>query len=237
MKNSQQDVKKILPLNLQLFAEKGAGDNGTGELDGSDSGNADANGVNLDASEKKPKLFTQADIDRRVSEGISKREAKLKKDFDDNIENILNTRLTEHKRLSQLSEAEREKEAYEQRLKKLDERELALNNMQLKGDVLAELSSFNLSGEALSLIVGDSDVDAECAKKRIELLKGVVEKSVQMALNEKLRGSQLNLDAGETTEITAEDFKKMDYNERLKILNSNEKLYDSLVEGLSKLRK
>lgn len=232
------NIKKetmLKPLNLQLFAE-GAGEKGEGkenlnkDAEDIESVNVDANGEG-EEEEKQGETFTQADVDRRVTEAIKKRELKLKKEFEDSLKD----KIKEQKRLSELSDDEREAEDYKTKLANLEKRELALNNMQLKNDLASELIKLNLSSKAVDLIVRDTDTDTEATSERLTLFKQVIEESVKNALSEKIKGSRTDLDSGKTTELNAEDFSKMGYIEKLELYNSNIELYNTLSREASRL--
>lgn len=174
--------------------------------------------------------FSQADVDKRVSDAIKKREEKLRAEFELSLEEKLNSKLEEQKRLSKLSEEERKQEEFNNRLKEVEARELKLNNMQLKNDFIKELANENLPTEAVDLLISESDTNAEDALKKLNSFKDIIAKANEMYLKEKLGENSAQPQSGKTAELTSDDFIKMSAEEKMKLYRENKALYDSLEE-------
>lgn len=129
----------------------------------------------------------QREIDKRVTEAVKKREAKLKAEQQ------------ERERLSKLSEEERLKEVQAQKEKELEARHRELVAKELKLDLVDILSEENLPMEFRDIIdvnkyIGvKAEERTEALKKDINLFKdtfnAIIEKKVEEVKREYLKGS------------------------------------------------
>ena len=179
---------------------------------------------------KDEKLFSESEVDKRVTDAIKKREAKLKAEYDETLKAKIEEALKEQKRLSKLSEEEKQKEELDKRIKEIEERERKLNNSQLKNDMLVELAKSNLDTSAVDILVRENDTDAKQALKRLNLFKDAVEKATKAVLEQKMKDSSFVPNAGKTKELTREEFLKLSYSERVKIMTENPALYETLTK-------
>ena len=108
-----KDKNKMMPLDLQLFAED-PGD----EANTNDSGQENQNTQDNDESNQEPKTFTQEDVDRIVQGRIAKERKSWEKHLED--------QRTEAQKLENMSEKEKKEYQERKRAKELDDREAAI---------------------------------------------------------------------------------------------------------------
>lgn len=110
-----------------------------------------------------------------------------------------------------------EEKALETRLKALEDKEKELNNRERLSKVTETLSSKGLNGRLAKYLNIGEDADLET------YIGEIVDVIGKQANTYKAKGHK-----GTGTEITKEQFNKMNYNERAKLYNKNKELYDAL---------
>ncbi|MFR4583628.1 DUF4355 domain-containing protein [Clostridium cadaveris] len=110
-----------------------------------------------------------------------------------------------------------EEKALEARLKALEDKEKELNNRERLSKVASELSNKGLNGGLAKYLNIGEDTDLETYINEITEVIG------KQANTYKAKGHK-----GTGTEITKEQFQKMNYKERAKLYNENKELYDAL---------
>lgn len=182
-------------MNLQLFglgqvsrpffnANNGAGDGGapTGGADPSNNQNQDGTPKSFDDILKEADY--QAQYDRRLAVAI---EAK-KAEWEANSQNKIDEALTEAQKLAKMTKEQKEKYEFDKQKQELDEREAEMNRRELKATGIDKLREDNLP-------VGLIDVmdlsDAESFNKSYETVKEIFKTELEVAINEKLRGTNM----------------------------------------------
>lgn len=152
-----KDLMKF-PLNIQLFSDEAANDTQEGN-------------ENLSGAEK-PKVFTQADIDRAVTAAVKTRDEKHSKALKDAVE----AAIAEQKRLAALTEEERKEEARKLADQAVTQKQKDLDEKILRFDVGEVLVKRGLNPDLLSFVLG-KDLDDSVAK--IDALTEIINKQVE----------------------------------------------------------
>ena len=150
--------------------------------------------------EKELKAETQKEIDRRVSEAIKKREAKLKAEA------------MEKERLAKLSEEEKIAELTAKAKREQKEREVILNSRELKLELIDYLAEKNVDLAIRDLIHIDAIAELEEAELRSQTLKNTVDKTLEVfnkAVEKRVETLKAELLKG-TTPATATETKPID---------------------------
>ena len=113
-----QKNRFLIPLNIQLFAEKPDEEveNNKEDIEGQD-GHEDNNN-----DQDKPKTFTQEDVDKIVQGRIAKERKSWQKELED--------QKTEAEKLAGMTESQKKKYQEEKKLKNLDDREAAVTRRE-----------------------------------------------------------------------------------------------------------
>lgn len=152
-----KDLMKF-PLNIQLFGDEALNDTQEGN-------------ENLSGAEK-PKVFTQADIDRAVTAAVKTRDEKHSKALKDAVE----AAIAEQKRLAALTEEERKEEARKLADQAVAQKQKDLDEKILRFDVGEVLVKRGLNPDLLSFVLG-KDLDDSVAK--IDALTEIINKQVE----------------------------------------------------------
>lgn len=152
-----KDLMKF-PLNIQLFGDEAPNDTQEGN-------------ENLSGAEK-PKVFTQADIDRAVTAAVKTRDEKHSKALKDAVE----AAIAEQKRLAALTEEERKEEARKLADQAVAQKQKELDEKILRFDVGEVLVKRGLSPDLLNFVLG-KDLDDSVTK--IDVLTEIINKQVE----------------------------------------------------------
>ncbi|MDE8264125.1 DUF4355 domain-containing protein [Erysipelothrix rhusiopathiae] len=152
-----KDLMKF-PLNIQLFGDEASNDTQEGN-------------ENLSGAEK-PKVFTQADIDRAVTAAVKTRDEKHSKALKDAVEEAI----AEQKRLAALTEEERKEEARKLADQAVAQKQKELDEKILRFDVGEVLVKRGLNPDLLNFVLGK---DLEDSVARIDTLTEIINKQVE----------------------------------------------------------
>lgn len=194
-----------IPMNLQIFAEGGAGD-GAGAEDGN-GGGAGAEGQRG----AEPQSFddflqregNQAEFDRRVQKAIDTAVTKAQEKW----QALTDDKLSEAERLAKMTKEE--KAAYQQkkREKELSDREAEVTRKELMAEAKNTLAEKNLPA-GLAEVLNYTDADA--CNKSISAVEKAFQKAVEDAVDERLKGGKPPKKAPETN--TQEELETQVYN-------------------------
>ncbi len=161
-----------LPLNLQFFADENPDDNST------------------DKPTDEPVTLTQEELDKKIESESDKRLAKVlakkQAEWEASLDEKVEAKLKEDKRLSKLSEADRKEEQLSQKEKDLARREAEIARTQVKADVINALSERKLPTQLAEFITLD---DNEQALEQIKTLNTVIDDIKREAVKEATRQS------------------------------------------------
>ena len=171
--------KFLFPLNIQLFADDGSGnDSGNDNDQGNDGQGNDGQG-NDGQTGQETKTFTQEELDRIVQGRI----AKERKSWEKKLEE----QQTEAKKLEKMSEKEKKKYQEEKRIKDLDDREAAITRRELTAQAKVQLADKGIPTELAEILIL---TDADSCKKSIETVEKAFQTAVQRAVEERIKGRE-----------------------------------------------
>lgn len=184
--NNVVEKRKQIPINLQLFAEAGAGEGGgeTGNDDGKGEGTGDGKGS--EGGEKsfddvlKDKKY-QSEFDKRIAKALETAKGKWETDKATELENAK----TEAEKLAKMNAEQKAKYAEEKRLSELEKREKDITTRELKAQAYETLAEKGLPKDLVEIL---NYLDAESCNKSIEAVEKAFQSAVEKAVNEKLRG-------------------------------------------------
>lgn len=168
--------EKVFKFDLQRFAEGGEGAAGSG------GDNAGKEGQGGDAGKDDTKTYTQADIDAALTAKLAEEKSKWEKEYQQKAE----AAKKEQERLSKLSDDERKRAEIEKTQLELQVKEKELKIKELKLEVVEDLTKRGIPVSFLDYLVVDAD--SEKTLGRITNFEKEFKKSVDAAVNERLKG-------------------------------------------------
>lgn len=171
--------KFLFPLNIQLFADDGSGnDSGNDNDQGNDGQGNDGQG-NDGQTGQETKTFTQEELDRIVQGRIAKERKSWEKQLEE--------QQTEAQKLEKMSEKEKKKYQEEKRIKDLDDREAAITRRELTEQAKVQLADKGIPTELAEILIL---TDADSCKKSIETVEKAFQTAVQRAVEERIKGRE-----------------------------------------------
>ncbi len=189
-----QKNRFLIPLNIQLFAEKSdnEAENSKENIEGQD-GYEDKNN-----DQEKPKTFTQEDVDKIVQGRIAKERKSWQKELED--------QKTEAEKLAGMTESQKKKYQEEKKLKNLDDREAAVTRRELTAQAKDTLADKGLPTEFADIL---NYKDAESCNSSIEIVEKVFQNAVEKAVEERIKGGKPPKKVPGDKGITVESIKEM----------------------------
>lgn len=187
----QKEIRNLMGMHLQFFAEGGTGEGGTGEGgEGQGTGEGAAGG---DAGEGQGKqqdvsfddfLKTgenQAEFDRRVQKAVDTAVGKAKEKW----QILTDDKVSEAEKLAKMTKEE--KSAYMQQKKEteLSQREAAITKRELMAEAKNTLAEKKLP---VSLAETLNYSDADACKKSIEAVEKAFKEALEAAVEERMKG-------------------------------------------------
>lgn len=171
--------KFLFPLNIQLFADDGSGnDSGNDNDQGNDGQGNDGQG-NDGQTGQETKTFTQEELDRIVQGRIAKERKSWEKQLEE--------QQTEAQKLEKMSEKEKKKYQEEKRIKDLDDREAAITRREFTAQAKVQLADKGIPTELAEILIL---TDADSCKKSIETVEKAFQTAVQRAVEERIKGRE-----------------------------------------------
>lgn len=165
---NDMEKEKLMPMNLQFFAEPNPEPEPTPEPEGKpEAGKGEQEGG---------KTFTRDDIAKM----ISAEKDKWQKEHEADVEEAKN----EAAKLAKMSAKEREDAENKKRLDDIAKREANLNRRELEVATKTELVNSDLPESFLDVVIGK---DAESTKENIKKVKELFDKEVQAEVTNRLK--------------------------------------------------
>ena len=168
--------------------------------------------VEVDTVEvKEEKTFTQTELDKILNKKFAQWQKKTEE------------AKAEAERKAKLTEAEKlaeERKEFEA-MKKQFEYEKRVNSTS------KVLASNNLPVEFADFLVGENE---EVTSQRVDLFKDAFNNALEKAITERLRGAAPKVSTSSITQVTKEDFQKMNMIQRQRLFNENRELYNELTK-------
>ena len=168
----------LFPLNIQLFADDGSGNDSGNDGQGNNDQVNDGQG-NDGQTGQEPKVFSQEEVDKIVQGRIAKERKSWEKQ--------LQEQQTEAQKLEKMSEKEKKKYQEEKRIKDLDDREAAITRRELTAQAKVQLADKGIPTELAEILIL---TDADSCKKSIETVEKAFQTSVQRAVEERIKGRE-----------------------------------------------
>lgn len=175
----------LLPMNIQFFAEDGAGGaSGAGD----DAGAAGDGGNGADPEEKTVSFDdflktgdNQAEFDRRVDKAIKTAVSNAQKKW----QTATDEKLSEAEKLAKMTKDEKAEYQRNKKEQELNEREAKIVRMELEATAKGTLVEKGLSADLYSLL---NYSDADACNKSIEALDKAFKAAVAAGVQESLKG-------------------------------------------------
>lgn len=132
-------------------------------------------------TEEELKDFAQKEADRRVTQA----QEKFKKQSEEEVQKAVQEALSEAKRLEQMSDDDKQKEAADKRAKELDEREAKIKKSELVASTRAVLHDNNLPSNLAESLVALGD--AEAINTTIKSLGATIKEQVSQGVKDQLK--------------------------------------------------
>ena len=168
----------LFPLNIQLFADDGSGNDSGNDGQGNNDHVNDGQG-NDGQTGQEPKVFSQEEVDKIVQGRIAKERKSWEKQ--------LQEQQTEAQKLEKMSEKEKKKYQEEKRIKDLDDREAAITRRELTAQAKVQLADKGIPTELAEILIL---TDADSCKKSIETVEKAFQTAVQRAVEERIKGRE-----------------------------------------------
>lgn len=168
----------LFPLNIQLFADDGSGNDSGNDGQGNNDQVNDGQG-NDGQTGQEPKVFSQEEVDKIVQGRIAKERKSWEKQ--------LQKQQTEAQKLEKMSEKEKKKYQEEKRIKDLDDREAAITRRELTAQAKVQLADKGIPTELAEILIL---TDADSCKKSIETVEKAFQTAVQRAVEERIKGRE-----------------------------------------------
>lgn len=168
----------LFPLNIQLFADGGSGNDSGNDGQGNNDQVNDGQG-NDGQTGQEPKVFSQEEVDKIVQGRIAKERKSWEKQ--------LQEQQTEAQKLEKMSEKEKKKYQEEKRIKDLDDREAAITRRELTAQAKVQLADKGIPTELAEILIL---TDADSCKKSIETVEKAFQTAVQRAVEERIKGRE-----------------------------------------------
>lgn len=168
----------LFPLNIQLFADDGSGNDSGNDGQGNNDQVNDGQG-NDGQTDQEPKVFSQEEVDKIVQGRIAKERKSWEKQ--------LQEQQTEAQKLEKMSEKEKKKYQEEKRIKDLDDREAAITRRELTAQAKVQLADKGIPTELAEILIL---TDADSCKKSIETVEKAFQTAVQRAVEERIKGRE-----------------------------------------------
>ncbi len=168
----------LFPLNIQLFADDGSGNDSGNDGQGNNDQVNDGQG-NDGQTGQEPKVFSQEEVDKIVQGRIAKERKSWEKQ--------LQEQQTEAQKLEKMSEKEKKKYQEEKRIKDLDDREATITRRELTAQAKVQLADKGIPTELAEILIL---TDADSCKKSIETVEKAFQTAVQRAVEERIKGRE-----------------------------------------------
>lgn len=173
--------------------------------------------------------FTQADVDRIVSDRLSRERPKLRSQLEADVRKQLETEQNEAQKLNDMTKLERLKYEKQKSESELEQLRQKVNRQEMERTAMKVLAEkgVHVNDEVLSFVVGK---DAEATKAKIDSFVNVIGQEVKSQRKEQFASQKTPTTKG-GKQITSKDFAKMTYTERLTLKQNQPAVYQNLVNN------
>src|SRR5699024_1922237 len=213
---------KVLPLNLQFFAEEGGGGKERDPQGEPNPDQKDDGKKTIQLTEEELKKKIEAESDRKLASALEKKE----REWEQQLEKKIQDARKDAEEYAKMTQQERQEADYKKRLKKLEERERELNNRELLVQIESDLEEKELpKAFAKSLLTVQ---DNEKIKESIGEIKQAFDNAVNERVKKALR--QDTPSASSENVVSNNPFSEETYNltEQGRLLKEDPELFKKL---------
>lgn len=185
--------------------------------------------------DKTPETFTltqaeldaklQAESDKRVNQALENAKEKMKADLKAELE----SEKEEAKKLAGLTEAQKEKLAIEKERAEIAKERESLNKDKMLAETTTQLATGGLPVEFAKYLSAD---DAETTLSNLTEFGAVWQTAIAKAVSDKLANGYVpTAGSGTAPAITAEQFRKYNYSQKVALKQENPELYKQLTQN------
>lgn len=219
-------------MNLQPLAEDNSSENNT-QADSREGESVTNNVVNNNETEAE-KTFTQAELDKILTDRLSREKKKIAAEQKKAYEAQLKVELEESEKLAQMNEAERvkakaekEKKAFEEEKARYQEERKAFEQEKIKNETMKMLSERNMPVELANFIISSN---ADEIMDNVSVFEKCFNNAVEKVVIERLKGSSPKVALKSNSEnMTKKELLKKPYSERVKFYEENPETYKKLM--------
>ena len=183
---------------------------------------------NQDNLDNQTKTFTKEEVDLMLQKEADRRVSSARAKFEEEYKQKLEQEKSEAEKLAQLTEAEKTRMEIEKEKAKFEEERKQFLREKLELQTVKELSALNLPTQFSSFILSNHE-SADEIKKSIDTFKTEWEKAIQEHVDKQLQGTTPRVTSKKSdSNVTKEQFQKMNYMERMAIYEQDKNLYDQL---------
>ncbi|PAD35973.1 DUF4355 domain-containing protein [Terribacillus saccharophilus] len=175
---------------------------------------------NLTLSQEELQQMIGSEADRRVTKALQTAKEKWEQEVTEKIQK----ERSEAEELAKLTEAERVQREFQMQQETFEQERKQFQREKLELQTVKSLQAENLPTEFSTFVLSDS---AETITQNIALFKDKWQEAIEKAVVERLKGTTPK---GSNTKqgITADDFRRMTYRDRVELQNQNPELYAQL---------
>ena len=173
-------------------------------------------------SQEEVDKLLQQESDRRVSKALETSKAKWEEEYKSKLENERD----QAGKLATMTQEERFKAEIEQQRKELEDERKQMNRERLEHQAIKELASSSLPVNFSNYVMADT---AEEVSTNIKSFQKEWSAALEKAVEERLAGSTPKSSNKQNGNITKEQFSKLDYHARAKLMNDDPELVKQLL--------
>ena len=173
-------------------------------------------------SQEEVDKLLQQESDRRVSKALETSKAKWEEEYKSKLE----TEKSEAERLATMTQEERFKAEIEQQRKEIEDERKQIVRERLEHQAIKELASSSLPVNFSNYVMADT---ADEVSTNIKSFQKEWSAALEKAVEERLAGSTPKSSNKQNGTITKEQFSKMDYHARAKLMNDDPEMVKQLL--------
>lgn len=183
----------------------------------------------VETNTETPKALTQETVQEMIAAALAEKDKEL-----DRVRNEYGKKLkTKEQELqtiktSTMTEAEKQAQALEDARNEITQKERDLLERENKLFAVDALNKAEMPLTFLEFVTSDSE---EVTTSKIETLKATFDSEVQKAVDAAFKNKGRTVAKGTGGAVTAQDFEKMSYQERVELYKNDPALYNTLSAG------
>ncbi len=183
----------------------------------------------VETQETETPTITQDSIKEMIASALAEKDKEL-----DRVRNEYGKKLKGKEqelqsiKTANMTEAEKQAQELEDARNKLTEKERILMERENKLFALDALAKADMPQTFLDFVTSDSE---EVTTEKINKLKSTFDAEVQKAVDDAFKNKGRNPGKGTGGTVTAVDFAKMDYTQRIELFKKDPDLYNTLVQA------